>query len=103
MRRVSNPYQPPPVRGYGRPHPQGTLVLVLGIVGLVLCPVAAVPGLLLGTRALREIDARPTAYSNRSAVVVGRVLSLVALVAWAAVILFYLVAVVALGLYRTTP
>ena len=93
---MSNPYQPPPVRGYGRPHPQGTLVLVLGILGLVLAPVA-VPGLLRGTQVLREIDARPTLYSNRTPVVVGRLLSILALVVWAGAILFYLVAVVALG------
>ena len=102
MREVSNPYQPP-VGGYGRPHPEGTLVLVLGILGLVLCPVVAVPGLLRGNQALREIDANPHAYSNRTAVVVGRVLSIVTLVAWALVILFYLVAVLALGLFGTTP
>ena len=34
---------------------------------------------------------------------VGRVLSIVTLVAWALVILFYLVAVLALGLFGTTP
>ncbi|WP_091414323.1 hypothetical protein [Friedmanniella luteola] len=100
---MSNPYQPPPVSGYGRPHPQGTLVLVLGILGLVLCPVVAVPGLLRANQALHQIDANPHAYSNRSSVVVGRVLSIITLVVWALVILFYLVAVLALGLYRTTP
>jgi hypothetical protein len=102
MEQVSNPYQPPPVGGYGRPHPQGTLVLVLGILGLVLCPVAAVPGLLRGNQALAEINANPHAYSNRTSVVAGRVLSIVSLVVWALVILSYLVAVVALGDVRTT-
>jgi hypothetical protein len=101
MRRVSNPYQPP-VHGYGRPHPQGTLVLVLGILGLVLCPVVAVLGLLRGNQALAEIKARPYAYSNRTSVVVGRVLSILTLVVWGLVILFYLVAVLALGRYATS-
>jgi len=76
------------------------VVLVLGILGLVLCPVAAVPGLLRGTRALREIDAQPQAWSNRSSVVVGRVLSIVSLAIWALIISLYLVALVAT---RPTP
>lgn len=88
---MSNPYRPPSPGARGRPHPEGTVVLVLGIVGLVLCPVAAVPGLLRGNRALREIDAQPRAWSNRSSVVAGRLLSVVGLVVWS-LILIYLVA-----------
>lgn len=93
---MSTPYRPP-VAGYGRPHPQGSLVLVLGVLGLALCPVAVL-GLRLGHQALREIDANPHAYSNRPAVVVGRALSVVSLAAWSVVVVVYLVAVVALGL-----
>jgi len=100
MRSVSNPYRPPSGGSRGRAHPDGTVVLVLGILGLVLCPVAAVPGLLRGTRALREIDAQPQAWSNRSSVVVGRVLSIVSLAIWALIISLYLVALVAT---RPTP
>jgi hypothetical protein len=95
---VSNPYQPPPVGGRGRPHPQGTLVLVLGILGLVLCPVVAVFGLLRGNQVLHEIDANPYAYDNRSSVVIGRVLSILALAVWGLLIVFYLGAGLALGL-----
>lgn len=93
---MSNPYRPPSGAARGRPHPDGTVVLALGLVGLVLCPVAAVPGLLRGNRALREIDADPQAWSNRSSVVVGRLLSLIGLVVWA-LILLYLVALAVSG------
>ena len=98
---MSNPYRPPSAGGQGRPHPEGTLVLVLGILGLVLCPVAAVPGLLRGNQALRDIDAQPGAWSNRSSVVVGRLLSIISLVIWALAVLLFLVAVVVPGLTTT--
>ena len=55
------------------------------------------PGLLRGNRALREIDAQPQACSNRSSVVVGRVLSIVGLMIWALFISLYLVALVVPG------
>ena len=101
MEQVSNPYRPPSGSRPGRPHPQGTVVLVLGILGLVLCPVAAVPGLLRGNQALGEIDAQPGAWSNRSSVVVGRLLSIISLVIWALAVLLVLVALVVPGLPTT--
>ena len=57
-------------------HPRSIAILVMGIIsvpfifGLVLGPIAFV----MGTRALHEIDAQPTAYSGRSMVSAGRVL-----------------------------
>ncbi len=102
MVTVSNPYQPN-AGGSAAPHPQGTTVLVLGILGLVLCPVVAVVGLVRGNHVLHEIDANPGLYGNRTAVVVGRALSIAAVAVAAAVVLFYLVAVVALGMFRTAP
>ena len=81
-----NPYQaanPYPQGGYGyapQPHPQGTTVLVLGIVGLVVCFIAGIVGLVIGNRALKEIDANPAAYNNRQTVVIGRILSMIGIV-----------------------
>ena len=73
---------PPPaaVTGGARPHPRGTVVLVLGIVslffaGIILGPIAIV----MGNNALREIDASPGSYTNRSTVNAGRILGFVAL------------------------
>jgi hypothetical protein len=79
-----NPYgQPYPQYGAvgPQPHPQGTTVLVLGILGLVVCFIVGIFGLVMGNRVLKEIDANPGAYNNRQNVVIGRVLSIIG-IAW---------------------
>jgi hypothetical protein len=81
-----NPYGPGPGPGSGpgpmaQPHPQGTTVLVLGIVGLVVCFIAGIIALVIGNKALREIDANPGAYNNRQSVVIGRILGIIG-IAW---------------------
>ncbi len=82
---VSNPYQPGPGYGggYGQPHPDATTVLVLGIIGLVVCPIVSVIGWVKGNRALAEIDANPQTYNNRQTVSIGRILSIVGVALWA--------------------
>jgi hypothetical protein len=83
-----NPYQ----GGYGvapQPHPQGTTVLVLGILGILVCGICAIIALVLGNRALKEIDANPAAYSNRQNVVIGRILGIVGVILWALGIIAY--------------
>jgi hypothetical protein len=98
MSAVSNPYQPGPYGGgYAQPHPQGTTVLVLGIVGLVVCPIVSIIGWVQGNRALREIDANPQAYTNRQNVVIGRILSIVGVALWVLGIIFYVLLFVVLG------
>ena len=92
-----NPYQ----GGYGvapQPHPQGTTVLVLGIVGLVVCFIAGIIAVVMGNRALKEIDANPAAYNNRQSVVIGRVLGIISII-WQclALVAYIIVFVVALG------
>jgi uncharacterized membrane protein len=102
MSAVSNPYQPGPYgSGYGQPHPSGTTVLVLGIIGLVVCPIVSVVGWVQGNRALREIDAAPGVYNNRQTVVIGRILSIVAVGLWAVGIVLYLLLFVVLGVLST--
>jgi hypothetical protein len=98
MAAVSNPYQPGPYGGgFAQPHPQGTTVLVLGIVGLVVCPIVSIVGWVQGNRALHEIDANPQAYNNRQNVVIGRILSMVGVGLWALGIIFYVLLFVVLG------
>ena len=77
------PSDTPAYGGYARPHPRGTTVLVLGIIGIfcfgiILGPIAAV----MGKRALDEIDANPGAYTNRGQVQAGMILGIVAIVLW---------------------
>lgn len=59
-------------------HPDGTTVLVLGILGLVVCGIIGPFAWKMGNKALREIDSRPDlVYSNRSNVTAGRILGMV--------------------------
>lgn len=64
------PPGPPPGYGYGyapaqHEHPQGTAVLVLGILGFVSCGLLGPIAWIMGNKALAEIDAHPGYYSNR--------------------------------------
>jgi hypothetical protein len=58
-------------------HPQGTTILVLGILGLVTCGLLGVVAWVMGNGALRDIDAAPGYYANRTNVVTGRILGIV--------------------------
>lgn len=78
------PYGAPPAYGvpygYGPPqyeHPQGTTILVLGILGIVACQLVSPFAWVMGNRVLAEIDANPAAYSNRGLVVAGRICGIV--------------------------
>jgi hypothetical protein len=85
----------PPSYGYGpRDHPQGTTILVLGILSLVVCGLLGPVAWVMGNNALREIDANPTAYTNRGTVQGGRICGIIASVLLVlAVIVVILVAV----------
>lgn len=75
---------PPPPGSAGdfgqpaRPHPRGTLILVLGIASLFICGIVlGVVAFVMGNNALKEIDQNPGAYTNRSSVNAGRICGLV--------------------------
>lgn len=82
-------YQPPPYPPYGQgpqygypppgyaEHPQGTTVLVLGILSLVICGLLGPFAWSMGNRALAEIDAHPGYYNNRGQVAAGRICGIV--------------------------
>lgn len=67
--------------GYGtaaQPHPRGTTILVLGIVSIVLCGLfTGIPAIIMGTGALKEIDANPGAFTNRGSVNAGRICGII--------------------------
>jgi hypothetical protein len=110
-RREQSPYAAPPpgygpptgYRPYGQPgsgpfgpateHPQGTTILVLGILSLVVCQIMGPIAWVLGAKAQQEIDLDPARYTNRGNVVAGKILGIVAsvllivsVVVWIAVI-----------------
>lgn len=85
---------PPGYGGYGygpvpQEHPQGTIVLVLGILGLVACQLLGPVAWVMGNNALKEIDADPGRYSNRGNVNAGRICGIVATVLIVAIVGIY--------------
>ena len=66
------PYQPPP---YGHEHPQGTTILVLGILSLVLCAPLGIAAWVMGKRALEEATAMGA--TNTSTIKAGYICGIV--------------------------
>jgi hypothetical protein len=89
-------YPTPAYGGYApREHPQGTAVLVLGILSLIVCPlILSIIAVVMGKKALNEIDAHPGVYTNRSTVKAGLVCGVVSLCLSAAFVLFYLIVII---------
>jgi len=77
-------------------HPQGTTILVLGILSLVVCGLLGPFAWSMGNKALREIDSNPSVrYSNRGNISAGRICGMIASILLIVGIgLFVLVAVV---------
>jgi hypothetical protein len=105
---VSESYQSGGVPAYGQPyplvpqeHPQGTAVLVLGIVGLFV-PLCAPFAWAMGSRALKEIRTSGIRYANDQQIVVGRILGLVVTLLMIVAIVFFLVFAVILTLVAVT-
>jgi hypothetical protein len=98
------PYGPPPPYGYpppgyGREHPQGTTVLVLGILSLVICGLIGPFAWSMGNRVLAEIDAAPPGYfSNRGQVSAGRICGIVASILLVVAVVFF---VLFLGIFAS--
>lgn len=97
-------YQPPSQGPYGYQgqapyggmpvdHPQGTTVLVLGILSLVICGLLGPVAWVMGSNALQEIDRNPLAYTNRGSVVAGKICGIIATVLLGIGILFAIVVV----------
>ena len=88
---------------YGQPypmqpieHPQGTTVLVLGILGVFVAGVCAPFAWYLGSKALKEIRTSGVRYANEQNIVVGRVLGIIMTILLAIMLVFMLVFVVIL-------
>lgn len=82
--------------GGGPEHPQGTIVLILGILGFFV-GVTAPFAWYLGSKAMKEIRASGIPYSNEAQVNIGRILGIVMTLLYAlsivAVIIFFVVIV----------
>ena len=100
-------YPPPTPQapyGAGMPpnHPQATASLVMGVASLVLVLFCALPlgpiAWIMGSKAVKEIDANPTMWSGRSNANTGRILGIVATCLFVLAVLAFVGFVVALGI-----
>ena len=91
-----------PAYGYGQrlvDHPQGTTILVLGILSLVLCSFLGPFAWVMGNRVVREIDASRGMMGGRSSANAGRICGIIATVLLGlgllALVLFFVFAIAA--------
>lgn len=94
------PYgQPGGYGGYAAPreHPQGTTIMVLGIISLFVCFILGIVALVMGNKALREIDANPGAYTNRGSVQAGRICGIISIILQGLGVLVYVIAIIAIA------
>ncbi|MEU6712243.1 DUF4190 domain-containing protein [Nonomuraea sp. NPDC046802] len=68
----SSHYGPPP-----QSHPNGTTILVLGILSLVVCGFLGPFAWVMGNRALREIDESGHYFENRGTIQAGRICGII--------------------------
>lgn len=97
-------YPPPPQQAYAQPygmlpeHPQGTTILVLGIVGLFFTICAPIAWY-MGSKAQKEIAASGIHYSNEQNINIGKILGMVltilAIIGLVIAIIFIVIAIVA--------
>ena len=90
---------------YGQPygaapqeHPQGTIVFVLGIVGIFV-PICAPIAWYLGNKARREIAASGTSYANESQISTGRMLGKVFSIIYLVLVVIYILAIIAILIF----
>jgi len=72
----------------GNEHPQGTIILILGIVSIVFCQLTGPFAAIMGRRALKEIDASGRVYTNRGQVQAGFVCGIIGCVLLVLVVLY---------------
>jgi uncharacterized membrane protein len=76
-------------------HPQGTTIMVLGIVSLFTCFILGIVAVVKSRPVLAEIDANPGMYTNRGSVNAGRICGIVSIVLQGVGVLIYAVAIIA--------
>jgi phosphotransferase system glucose/maltose/N-acetylglucosamine-specific IIC component len=59
------------------PHPRAVAIVITAVLGLTVLPMLGPVAWGLGHSALREIDAAPSHYTNRSTVQVGMILGII--------------------------
>ena len=62
-----------------KPH-RGTLILVLGILGIVCCPVTGIIAWIMGSKDLKEMDAGTMDPTGRGPTQTGKIIGIVSVV-----------------------
>jgi hypothetical protein len=106
------PGYPPPYPGYQpgyqpylppQDHPQATLAMILGIVGVVVCQVVGPFAWVIGKRAMNEIDASGGALGGRGQAQAGFILGIISTVLLGLGLIFFVIWLIALiGLASTS-
>lgn len=88
-------YPPPGFPGSGYPppptHPQATTAMVLGILGLLCCGLAAPFALYLGRKSMQEIDASGGRYGGRGQAQAGFILGIIGSVLWVLGVIIWII------------
>lgn len=91
--------------GYGYPvapdHPNATLVLVLGLIGMFVFPLTAPFAWVLGSRARAEMAAFPGRWGSSGTLTVGWVLGIITSVIWLLIIGFMMIAIIGLASFSS--
>lgn len=91
-----NPYGGQPYGMAPQEHPQGTTVLILGILGFFV-GVTAPFAWYIGSKAIKEIRASGATYANESQITIGRILGIVVTLLYAVILVITIVAVIILA------
>jgi uncharacterized membrane protein len=93
---VTTPYGQQPAGGQApREHPQGTTIMILGIVSLFTCFILGIVAVVKSKAVLQEIDANPGAYTNRGNVQAGRICGIISIILQVIGIVIYAVIAIA--------
>ncbi|MFT4166460.1 MAG: DUF4190 domain-containing protein [Microlunatus sp.] len=74
------PYQQGAYPPYRPSHPKATMALILGIIGVTVCPFAGIGGFIVGRRVRAEVDAAPDQWEGRSLATAGWVMGIISIV-----------------------
>jgi uncharacterized membrane protein YidH (DUF202 family) len=80
-----------------RPH-RGTMILVLGILGLVLCVICGIIAWVMGNADLREMDAGRMDQTGRGLTQAGKICGMISVILNIVAVGIWLVLVVIIGL-----
>jgi len=95
------PQQPPQQPQYGapagvKPH-RGTLILVFGILGFVVCVIFEIVAWVMGNNDLREMDAGRMDPAGRDTTKAGKICGMISTILGIAAVVIWLIAMLVLG------